>query len=105
MGPVEFSIFINDLDNMTECTFSEFAKDTKLREVADTPDGCTAIQRDWDRLEKWADRNLMKFNKGKCEVLQLSKNNPMYQYQLCPAFGWDKVNFLLSSWYSAVFWI
>ena len=23
----------------------------------------------------------------------------------CPGFGWDRVNFLLSSWYSAVFWI
>ena len=23
----------------------------------------------------------------------------------CLGFGWDRVNFLLSSWYSAVFWI
>ena len=23
----------------------------------------------------------------------------------CPGFGWDKVNSLPSSWYSAVFWI
>ena len=23
----------------------------------------------------------------------------------CPGFGWDRVNFLLSSWYSDVFWI
>ena len=23
----------------------------------------------------------------------------------CPGFGWDRVNFLFSSWYSAVFWI
>lgn len=53
MGPVEFSIFINDLDNMTECTLSKFAKDTKiLREVAGTPDGYNDIQRDWGRLEK-----------------------------------------------------
>ena len=22
---------------------------------------------------------------------------------ICPGFGWDRVNFLLSSWYSAVF--
>ncbi|KAK4819416.1 hypothetical protein QYF61_003687 [Mycteria americana] len=37
--------------------------------------------RDLDRLEKWADRNLMEFNK-KCKVQHLEKNNPMYQYML-----------------------
>ena len=23
----------------------------------------------------------------------------------CPGFGWDRVNFLSSSWYSVMFWI
>ena len=26
-------------------------------------------------------------------------------FEYCPGFSWDRVNFLLSSWYSAVFWI
>ena len=82
LGPVLFNLFLNDLGDGTECTLSKFADNTNLGGVADTPEGCAAIQWDLGRLEGRTKRNLMKFSKGKCRVLHLGRNNPKHQYRL-----------------------
>ncbi|GAB0188519.1 mitochondrial enolase superfamily member 1 [Grus japonensis] len=79
LSPILLNIVINDLDDGAEYTLSKFADDTKLRGVADMPEGRAAIQKDLNGLEKWADRNLMKFNKEKCKVLHLWRNDPLHQ--------------------------
>ncbi|GAB0180864.1 triadin [Grus japonensis] len=70
-GPALFNILFGNMDSGIECTFSKFAN-TKLCGAVNMLEGRDTIQRDPDRLERWARANHMKFSKAKCKVLNAS---------------------------------
>ncbi|GAB0184910.1 mitochondrial enolase superfamily member 1 [Grus japonensis] len=82
IGPKLFNIFVSELDGGIKCTLMKFADDTKPSGEVDASEGRATLQEDLDRLEEWANKNLMKFNKDKCKVLHLGKHNPGVQHRM-----------------------
>ena len=76
LGQVLFNIFVGDMDS------EMIADDSKLSGATDTVEGRDAIQRDMDRLERWACANLIKFNKSNCKVLHLGQGYLKCRYSL-----------------------
>ena len=77
-----FLIYINDLDVGIMSWLLKFADDTKLLSRVSNSEERDQLQADLDRLGAWSTKWQMKFNVGKCKVLQLGKNNLNYKYYL-----------------------
>lgn len=77
-----FNIFTNDLDDGIKCTLVKFADGTKPSGKWNTSKGRVILQVELDRLEEWAYKNLMKFNRDKCKVIPLGKHNLGPQHRL-----------------------
>jgi len=74
-GLVLFNIFAGNMDSGIECTLSKFPDNIKLCGLVNTLEGSDAIQKDPDRLERWAHEKHMKFKKAKYKVLHKGWGN------------------------------
>src|SRR5699024_5234135 len=65
-GPALSNFFTSNKDRVIECTLHKSTNNTKLHCVVYSLEEGDAIQRDLDRLERWAHMNPIKFSKAKC---------------------------------------
>jgi len=79
LGPLLFTIFINDLPECVNSYCKLFADDTKLYNI--TSNSCT-LQQDIDSLQEWTDTWDLHFNVEKCKVLHLGRQNPECKYYM-----------------------
>ena len=75
LGPLLFTIYINDLLDVVMALCKLYADDAKL--FADNAD---ELQRDIEAITAWCEKWLMRLNVAKCHVLHVGKNNPRTAY-------------------------
>jgi len=79
LGPILFTIFINDLPDVIQSYIKIFADDTK---IFNSPQNSNIIQQDLNSLQQWSDTWQLKFNANKCKVLHIGKQNPCNSYYM-----------------------
>ena len=81
LGPTLFIYFINDLPNVVQnSSIKIFADDTKVYNSVNNPENVNHLQNAIDNLYQWTQTWLLKFNKEKCKILHLGKNNEKNKY-------------------------
>ncbi|KAF4801485.1 hypothetical protein TURU_034590 [Turdus rufiventris] len=82
LGLTLFNIFVGNMDNEVSAPSASSLMTPSSAAVNMMEGRNNAIQKDLNRLEKWANGNLMKFNKAKCKVLRLCWGYPRNTYRL-----------------------
>ena len=79
LGPVLFTIFINDLPENLNVYCKVFADDTK---IYDEVKNSNKIQNDLYQMQNWTELWNLYFNVGKCKVMHIGKKNPKTEYYM-----------------------
>ena len=79
LGPILFTIFINDLPVDINSHVKIFADDTKIYNAANLSG---VIQADLVKLTEWSSKWLLPFNTDKCKVLHYGKTNVNVPYTM-----------------------
>ena len=79
LGPILFLIFINDLPDNISSTVRLFADDCVLYRNIRRSEDQQLLQEDLDKLARWEEAWLMKFNVAKCHTMRVTKHPPSKQ--------------------------
>ena len=82
LGPLLFTIFINDLPENVKNRCKLYADDCKLIGIVKNEDDLEQVQIDINKLQQWAKTWQMSFNYDKCKVMHFGKKNKESVYTM-----------------------
>ena len=90
LGPLLFTIFINDLPDKIKNECKLYADDSKIIGVIEKEESTIDIQKDIDSMQSWAKTWQMSFNYDKCKVMYFGKINKEPKYTMNLGHGEQK---------------
>jgi hypothetical protein len=69
LGPLIFTLFINDLPSVLDCEVLLYADDAKIFQTINSLSDADNLQRNLDRLNIWCTSNKLNLNPRKCKVM------------------------------------
>ena len=88
LGPIFFSIFINDVDeHIVNSKILKYADDIRIYRIFESTTAAhmanaMLFQKDIDAMAEWSNKWDLKFNLSKCCVLHFGRSNPKTKYKL-----------------------
>ena len=82
LGPILFTIYINDLDEGLVNRILKFADDAKLMSRVGKQEEVELLQEDLNRLGNWSSEWGMSFNSEKCKIMHIGTNNQKWDMSL-----------------------
>ena len=80
LGPLLFTIFINDLSDIVKNECRLYADESKLIGLIEKEEDIEIIQKDTDSMQKWTKTWQISFNYDKFKVMHFGKKNKEYEY-------------------------
>lgn len=78
LGPLLFSLFVNDLNVSVTCNKLIFADDLKIYSSINSLHDCMALQNELNKVSQWCNSNKLQLNISKCKVISYTrKTNPI----------------------------
>ena len=82
LGPLLFSIFVNNLPTILQSDCLLFADECKIFRPLVDDDSIDQLQNDLNRLQSWSLLWQLPFNISKCQVPHLGRANPNHTYYI-----------------------